>query len=354
MLRSIPRSPRLLLHARELNEPTSSDADSEHTTHWQFIDFPTISSIHPWASACTTSNSPTTYPYLPHDLSWLGGTEVELWIEQEGFRSIRPVMRLMGYSPRSHSLLPYGDRSITSDAGRGVAEFMPVKRESFAFHHATLDGPPMLRRVTVGGDDSRDYLSRHAALNIRTSGVYTVLGSENMVLGGSQEHVKTQWKFDYLVHDRQMDSSGRVLSDEKIITPLTFSCSPFLLHPLQGKKVGFMHMMKKSVVPRLSAERLEPPAPERFKNVEPQPLSRMASLRRTGTHRPSRSEVHANPRGGALVGSYSPLGPSNGGSIFEGTKQMQYMRQRRASSAVEHDYMDLHRPHQSLSLSYRR
>ncbi|OAX32859.1 hypothetical protein K503DRAFT_664882, partial [Rhizopogon vinicolor AM-OR11-026] len=96
---------------------------------------------------------------LPHDLAWLGGIEVELWIDQEGFRAIRPMMRLMGYSPRSRSLLPYGERGISSDMSGGVAEFMPGKRESFAFHYATLDGTPMLRRVTVGGDGSRDYLS---------------------------------------------------------------------------------------------------------------------------------------------------------------------------------------------------
>lgn len=333
MLRSIPRSPRLLLRAHGLREPTSSDTGSECTTHWQLIDFPSTSFIQ--ASACTTSKSPTIYPYLPHDLAWLGGTEIELWIDQQGFRAIRPMMRLMGYSPRSRSLLPYGERSISSDVSGGVAEFMPVKRESFAFHHAALDGSPMLRRITVGGDESRDYLSRHAALHVKTNGVYTVLGSESMALGGSQD-TRTQWKFDYLVDDRYADG-GRVLTGEKIITPLTFSCSPFLLHPLQGRKVGFMHLMKKNVVPKLSAEKLEPP-----ENVGllSQGL-RMAGLRRTGTHRPSRSEVHANPRSvhlsanGALVGS-SPLEPSNDGRIFEGTRQMHYTWRRRASSAGEH------------------
>jgi len=242
----------------------------------------------------------------------------------------------MGYSPRSRSLLPYGERGISTDSSGGVAEFMPVKRESFAFHHATLDGPPMLRRVTVGGDESHDYLSRHAALHMKTNGVYTVLGSESTALGGSQD-AKTQWKFDYLVDDHYVDGSGRVLSGEKIITPLTFSCSPFLLHPLQGRKVGFMHLMKKSVVPKLAAEKLQPP-----ENVGPPSQGfRMAGRGRTGTHRPSRSEVHADPRsvhvsaGGAPMGS-SPLGPSNGGRIVEGTRLMQYTRRRRASSAGEH------------------
>ncbi|KAG2368860.1 hypothetical protein BDR07DRAFT_1390284 [Suillus spraguei] len=328
--RSIPRTSRLRLHAREPQSPVITPV---RTTRWQLTDSPSASSIHSCPSATTTSND--------------SGTEVELWIDQEGFRAIRPMMRLMGYSPRSRSLLPYGERGVSSDVSGGVAEFMPVKRESFAFHYATLDGPPMLRRVTVGGDESRDYLSRHAALNIKTNGVYTVLGSESMALGNSQEQVKMQWKFDYLVDDRYTDGSRRVLPGEKIITPLTFSCSPFLLHPMQGKKVGFVHLMKKSVVPKLSAEKLEPP--ERPKNVgQLNQVQQMASPTRTGCmrrHGPSRSDVHANPGGvltsatSALVGS-SPLGPSKGGRLLlEGTRQIQYTRRRRASSAGEHGYV---------------
>ncbi|KAG0707442.1 hypothetical protein DFH29DRAFT_895773 [Suillus ampliporus] len=364
--RSIPRTSRLRLHVREPQEPPSPVIGPVRTPRWQLTDSPSVSSIQSCPSPCTSSGDTgvlSKHPYLPHDLAWLGGTEVELWIDQEGFRAIRPMMRLMGYSPRSRSLLPYGERGVSSDVTGGVAEFMPVKRESFAFHYATLDGPPMLRRVTVGGDESRDYLSRHAALNIKTNGVYTVLGSESMALGSSQEHVKVQWKFDYLVDDRYTDGSRRVLPGEKIITPLTFSCSPFLLHPMQGKKVGFMHLVKKSVVPKLSAEKLEPP--ERPKNVgQLNHAHGMTTLRQMSRHGPSRSDAHANSQGvltlasGALVNS-SPLGPSKGGRRFEGTRQMQYTRRRRASSAGEHIYMDLCRPHQSLSPStqqpnYRR
>lgn len=163
-----------------------------------------------------------------------------------------------------------------------------------------------------------------------------------MVLGSSQEHVKLQWKFDYLVEDRYTDGSRRVLPGEKVITPLTFSCSPFLLHPMQGKKVGLVHLVKKSVVPKFSAEKLEPP--ERPKNVgQLNQVQRTASCRRMRRHGPSRSDAHANPGGvltlasGALVGS-SPLG-SNGGRILESTRQMQYTRRRRASSAGEHGYV---------------
>ncbi|KAG2117992.1 uncharacterized protein F5147DRAFT_669403 [Suillus discolor] len=234
--RSIPRTSRLHIHVREPQSPATTPVP---TTRWQLTDSPSASSIHSCPSASTSGDSYVSkHPYLPRDLAWLGGTEVELWIDQEGFRAIRPMMRLMGYSPRSRSLLPYGERGVSADVSGGFAEFMPVKRESFAFHYAILDGLPMLRRVTVGGDESRDYLSRQAALNIKTNGVYTVLGSESMVLGSSQEHVKLQWKFDYLVEDRYTDGSRRVLPGEKVITPLTFSCSPFLLHKVLRGETG--------------------------------------------------------------------------------------------------------------------
>ncbi|KII93591.1 hypothetical protein PLICRDRAFT_79183, partial [Plicaturopsis crispa FD-325 SS-3] len=63
-------------------------------------------------------------------------------IDQEGFRSIQPSFKFTGFSPRA-----------------GIADFMPTKRESFVFHHAPLDSAPVLRRVLVNGDASRDHIS---------------------------------------------------------------------------------------------------------------------------------------------------------------------------------------------------
>ena len=48
---------------------------------------------------------------------------------------------------------------------------------------------------------------------------------------------------------------------EKTLTPLSFSCSPFLLHPLQGKKVRLMRILKKNMFTNILAEKLDPPAP---------------------------------------------------------------------------------------------
>ncbi|KAH7916465.1 hypothetical protein BJ138DRAFT_474983 [Hygrophoropsis aurantiaca] len=292
------------------------------------------------------------FAFLPKDLAWLKDVTIELWIDQEGFRAIKPTLRLMGYSPRARSLHPYGTvHASGTDLTAGVAEFMPVKREAFAFHHAVLDGTPTLRRVTVDGDESRDYISRHASLNIKSSGVYTVLGTETTSLaiagvdtrgrGGSRfDHIKLQWKFDYLVDDRRVDGNGKAMQGEKTLTPLTFSCSPLLLHPLQGKKVGLMHVVKKSVATKLAAEKLEPPRRPRPKDVQLHPGYKTPSPRNMGSHSRSRSDAHAKESAAVLrsTATNSTLVPGGRMGTLGITEQVQYTRRRRASSAGEHGW----------------
>ncbi|KAG6817956.1 hypothetical protein H0H87_012424 [Tephrocybe sp. NHM501043] len=154
------------------------------------------------------------------------------------------------------------DQEVGGD-GHEIAKFRPTKRQAFNFHYAALEALPVLRRITLNGDESRDYISRQASLGLKSSGVYVVHGHETPAFPASRggAPTKLQWKFEYLVDDRHADVSGNLLSDgEKVLTPLSFSCSPMLLHPLQGKRVRLMHVMKKSVIPKLVAEKMEPPS----------------------------------------------------------------------------------------------
>jgi len=73
-------------------------------------------------------------------------------------------------------------------------------------------------------------------------------------------------QFEYLVDDRRMDVSGRIIEGEKVLTPLTFSCSPELLLPAQGKRINIMHVFKKGVALKLSAEKLQPPGTSHTKS----------------------------------------------------------------------------------------
>ncbi|KAG6841767.1 hypothetical protein C0991_007096 [Blastosporella zonata] len=89
---------------------------------------------------------------LPVDLS---AATVEILIDQEGFRGVLASFTYIGYSAQGSS--------IGSD-GPSVAQFRPTRRQAFNFHYAALEPLPILRRITVNGEESRDYISRQASL----------------------------------------------------------------------------------------------------------------------------------------------------------------------------------------------
>ncbi|KAH8997556.1 hypothetical protein EDB92DRAFT_1840377 [Lactarius akahatsu] len=190
-------------------------------------------------------------------------TVLELMIDQEGFRMIQPTFKLAGYSrpPAMESVATLFDSHLASAS----ADFMPAERKSFTFHHASLDTPPVFRRLLVNGDESHDYLSRQAYLILKANGPYTVHGTEPVqsprLFPNSEPPVLT-WRFDYFVGDRRTEA-GRIIPGEKTLTPLSFSCSPGLLQPAQARKIRVVHVVKKSVAPKLTAIKMEPPVPQR-------------------------------------------------------------------------------------------
>ncbi|KAH9044760.1 hypothetical protein EDB85DRAFT_1854150 [Lactarius pseudohatsudake] len=203
------------------------------------------------------------FPLLPLSLSWLKSTVLELMIDQEGFRMIQPTFKLAGYSrpPAMESGATLFDSHLVS----ATADFMPAERKSFTFHHASLDTPPVFRRLLVNGDESHDYLSRQAYLILKANGPYTVQGTEPVqsprLFPNSEPPVLT-WRFDYFVGDRRTEA-GRIIPGEKTLTPLSFSCSPGLLQPTQARKIRVVHVVKKSVAPKLTAIKMGPPVPQR-------------------------------------------------------------------------------------------
>ena len=204
------------------------------------------------------------FPLLPVSLSWLQSTSLEIMIDQEGFRMINPVFKLAGYAPPRTK--ESGAVSLGAHLISATADFMPVQRKSFAFHYSELDTPPVLRRLMLNGDESRDYLSKQAYLTLKANGPYTVQGIEHVQsspLSLANEHSVLSWRFDYLVGDRRTES-GRNIPGEKTFTPLSFCCSPALLLPTQGKKIRVVHVVKKSVATKLTATKVEPPRPPSY------------------------------------------------------------------------------------------
>lgn len=338
-----PRSPRLQVNEIESNlVHNAPPSPTKHASHprWQLTDSaPTMST---YSCTADTRVSDAVHPLmkhvaLPEELSWLKHMIIELWIDQEGFRAVRPCMQLMGYSPRTRSLHPYeSSENAGSDVTAGVAEFMPTKRETFAFHYSALDSPPTLRTVSVAGNESRDYISRQATLSVKANGVYTVLGTETLIasmLNSDAHGLRLRWKFDYLVSDRKVDGTGKTLPGEKALTPLTFSCSPYLFHPLQGKKTGLMHIMKKNLAPKLGSQKLEPPTYALSHNILPQTSRHLSIGKDAATHARSRSDASA--KGGHYSLTRSPLETGVRGTTILGMNHMPRARRRRASSAGE-------------------
>ncbi|KAI9570303.1 hypothetical protein HD554DRAFT_406035 [Boletus coccyginus] len=336
------RSPRLQVNEVESNlVHNAPPSPTKHTSYprWQLIDSaPTMPTCSCMANTCTSG---AVHPFvkhvaLPEELSWLKHMVIELWIDQEGFRAVRSCMQLMGYSPRTRSLHPYENaENAGSDVTAGVAEFMPTKRETFAFHYATLDSPPTLRMVSVAGDESRDHTSRQATLSVKANGVYTVLGTETFtssILNSDWHGLRLRWKFDYRVSDRKVDGVGKTLPGEKALTPLTFSCSPYLFHPLQGKKAGLMHTMKKNLVPKIGSQKLEPPTYASSHSI-PQASRYLSTSRYAPTHARSRSDASA--KSGHYLLARPPLDTRVGGATILGMNHMPRARRRRASSAGE-------------------
>ncbi|KAG9082919.1 hypothetical protein FRC07_014065 [Ceratobasidium sp. 392] len=204
----------------------------------------------------------------------------------------------------------------------GVAEFTMTKRQGWNFHHGVAEGEPKLRRLTINGVEDVDYLSRQASLSVRSNGVYTVKGSE--------DHGRFPWKFEYLVEGRR-GSTGSILQGEKTLTPLSFSCAPEMLIPEQGKKVGLLRVMKKSVIPKISASKMDPV-------LVPAPVTPSKSTSSTEEHGKAktfetlakivRPSSHSKPR------STTPRhasGPLRGGAHWMATGEVEDGHRRAAS-----------------------
>jgi hypothetical protein len=325
----------------------------------------TISTI---SSVASCSPAPTIHPsktpktpnfeYLPAELSWLKEISLELWIDQEGFRAIKPSFKLVGYSEITRSLEPFGRDSDpvlqpdgTPKMYAGIVDFMPVTRQIFIYHRSALDSAPVLRRITVNGDEGYDYLSRQASLPLK-NGIYTVRGHEtcslaslndstDLAISDKDANVRPRWKLEYFVQDRKAKTSGKIMNGEKTFTPLTFSCSPLLLHSLQGKKVRLMHVVRKSVTTKIMAEKLEPPKPP-ISNPVLLPFGLKANMMLSPNivHPPTNDAWNMHRRAYSHVPdeNMSPNLPLASKRIERQANNAKPVRRRRASSAGEHAF----------------
>ncbi|KAG8731752.1 hypothetical protein FRC11_002543 [Ceratobasidium sp. 423] len=201
----------------------------------------------------------------------------------------------------------------------------------------------MLRRLTINGVQDRDYLSREASLSVKSNGVYTVKGTE--------DRGRFEWKLEYLVEDRR-GPSGAVIPGEKTLTPLLLTCAPELLIPEQGKKVKLLHVMRKSMTPRIHSSKMEPPM------VSSTPKSVASSEKSTPSHTSTGSAGKALETLAKIVRPSSsksrsrPTTPKNSQSHAYSPSQTPVRASRHAMEFTEH--LDAFGPRKAASYSNAR
>nr|KAF8634960.1 hypothetical protein AX15_000686 [Amanita polypyramis BW_CC] len=270
-------------------------------------------------------------------ISFLEKIKVVLSIDQESFRSVNPSFIFAGCFKRT-----FEDKRRRSE---NMARFVPVNQQTFHFHYAPFDGLPVLRRMFVSGDETRDYISREASLGLKSNGIYAVQGTEFAMRpiideNRGRDAAELHWEFIYGVNDRRVGPSKKTVDGEKNLTPLSFSCSPALLHYSQGKRVNLLHIMKKSLTAKLTAEKLQSELATR-NQAAPQPIPVKSPLQDT-TYMVSNWHRRALSHGRqpeVATDSAIPVEQCTGirgeGCHFDGPNLFHGARRRRASSAGE-------------------
>ncbi|KAH8835545.1 hypothetical protein DL96DRAFT_1574624 [Flagelloscypha sp. PMI_526] len=211
---------------------------------------------------------------------WLKSLQITLNIDQEGFRNASVVFR-----PSS------AVNDFASIGPNGCVHFTPINRQTYPFHHAPMEGRPILRRLIVNNDESQDYLSHLASICLKTNIVYCIRGTENSCQ--TDYSGRLDWSFTYIVADRRMQNRQIASHGEKTILPMTFSCSPHLLHPSQAKKTTIVQVLKKSFARRIEPILFEPPLSATPKTSSISPEQPTAQYQRCAPRKPAGKEnVH--------------------------------------------------------------
>ncbi|WVQ95890.1 hypothetical protein IAU59_002989 [Kwoniella sp. CBS 9459] len=190
---------------------------------------------------------------------------VQLWVDQEGCRENRTTVKyIRSIKP---SVFREREQKALAEAAAwcesptrpecfqqsGCWEFGmdPKERDKWLFHHAALEGLPVLRRLTINNDDKHDFLPRGATLQIKDPGVYAVCGTE--------DRGNVEWKFEYLVQPKVSPISGEEIPNERIIVPLAFYASPSFFAPERALRTHLLNVFKKTLTPNIVSEKIRPP-----------------------------------------------------------------------------------------------
>lgn len=154
-------------------------------------------------------------------------------IDQESFREICPIFELVETMQQPVKLS--SNSGSSSDSNNGTTNgssyattttyrYLPIHTDqAYPFHHATLEPPPILRRLLIDKYEKYNFINKQSVLPIKNEGIYAVKGSsaaninkDNSVKGDYQP----SWRFEYRVMDR-VNLLGKPIPGEKV----SFSCT---------------------------------------------------------------------------------------------------------------------------------
>ncbi|KAN0064889.1 hypothetical protein ACQY0O_001946 [Thecaphora frezii] len=182
-------------------------------------------------------------------------SRLTLHIDQEGHRMTQVSMSYLSYDPfgspetlvggseakQSTPKRPKSRPDKDGEAGQvGTLEFGQSDdshQHIWPIHSSGLRSPPILKHLTIGDDTKADLLTRQAALKVKVNGVHQV--------GGYERNGQLAWKFVYRV-----DDYDAALGD-KLLIPISFSCSATLLDPARARKSRILTSLRKHVAPSL-------------------------------------------------------------------------------------------------------
>lgn len=149
-------------------------------------------------------------------------------------------------TPKKAKLRPLSARDGEDDVGTlefGFSAYTPqIQPQSIVF--SSTECAPILRHLGIGEDTRADLLTRQAALSLDENGIHEVSGSERSR--------RIAWRFLYEVLDVPTDH-GMPSAKEKMLRPVSFSCSATLLDPAKARKARLFKMMKKGVASNLAS-----------------------------------------------------------------------------------------------------
>jgi len=100
---------------------------------------------HPCTSRRAADVLPRVTPPVTPEVEYVKGIDLQLWIDQEEYRMIRPVFRFKKHSQRTRQMLPttgVGDRFTSNIGELGLVELRMTSRDVGSFHVGVSDSVP--------------------------------------------------------------------------------------------------------------------------------------------------------------------------------------------------------------------